>query len=43
LTVPQERADLAVLRAVERDVLDPQMVEASLVPPSTDAVRTDWK
>jgi hypothetical protein len=29
--VPQERADLAVLRAVERDVLDPQVVEAALV------------
>ena len=31
LTVPQDRADLAVLRAVERDVLDPQVVEAALV------------
>lgn len=31
LTVPQERADLTVLRAIERDVLDPQVVEAALM------------
>ena len=31
LTVPQERADLAILRAVERDVLDPEVVEVALV------------
>ena len=30
LTVPQERAELTVLRAIERDVLDPQVVEAAL-------------
>ena len=30
LTVPQERADLAVLRAIERDVLDPDVVETGL-------------
>ena len=29
--MPQDRGDLAVLRAVERDVLDPQVVEAALV------------
>jgi hypothetical protein len=30
LTVPQERADLAVPRAIERDVLDPDVVETGL-------------
>src|SRR5207237_3677074 len=30
LTVPQDRADLTVLRAIERDVLDPEIVEAAL-------------
>ncbi len=30
LTVFQERADLAVLRAIERDVLDPEVVETGL-------------
>jgi len=30
LTVPQERADLAALRAIERDVLDPDVVETGL-------------
>src|SRR5438093_515115 len=30
LTVVQERADLAVLRAIERDVLDPEVVETGL-------------
>jgi site-specific DNA recombinase len=30
LTVPQDRADLAVLRAIERDVLDPDVVETGL-------------
>ena len=30
LTVPQDRADLAVLRAIERDVLDPDVVDAAL-------------
>ena len=30
LTVPQERADVTVLHAIERDVLDPQVVEAAL-------------
>jgi hypothetical protein len=30
LTVNQERADLAVLRAVERDVLDPEVVAAAI-------------
>jgi hypothetical protein len=30
LTVPQDRADLAVLRAIERDVLNPYVVETGL-------------
>jgi hypothetical protein len=30
LTVPQDRADLAVLPAIERDVLDPDLVETGL-------------
>jgi hypothetical protein len=43
LTVPQDRADLAVLRAVERDVLDPQVVEAALVFALDQLTRADTR
>jgi len=41
LTVPQARAELAVLRAIERDVLDPQVVEAALAFALEQLTRSD--
>ena len=41
LTVPQARAELAVLRAIERDVLDPQVVDAALAFALEQLTRSD--
>jgi hypothetical protein len=41
LTVPQSLADLTVLRAIERDVLDPDVVEAAFVLSLDDLTRWD--
>ena len=41
LTVPQDRADLAVLRAIQRDVLDREVVEAALTRALDELTRAD--
>jgi hypothetical protein len=43
LIVPQDRADMAVLRAIERDVLDPDVVEAALVLSLDELTQSDTR